>query len=66
MTKEEKKFPKEQCSLLIMDTFKGHDNNILKNLFSENNCEVLIVPHNLNNKFQRLDISVSEAAKTFL
>ena len=50
--KKEKKYPKEQHSLIIMDTFKGQDNDSLKELCSKNNCIVVIVPHNLTNKFQ--------------
>ena len=29
-------------------------------------CEVVIVPHNLTNKFQPLDISGNKAAKSFV
>ena len=49
-----------------MDTFKGQDNDTLRELCSENNCEVVIVPHNLTNKFQPLDISVNKAAKAYI
>ena len=34
--KEEKGFPKKQHSLVIMETFKGQDNDILKTFCSEN------------------------------
>lgn len=63
--KAEKRFPKEQCYLIITDTFEGSDNNI-KNLFSENNCKVAIVSHNLTNKSQPFDTSVNKAAKAFV
>ena len=49
-----------------MDTFKGQDNDRLKELCLENYCEVVIVPHNLTKKFQPLDISVNKAAKAFI
>ena len=49
-----------------MDTFKGQDNDTLKKLSVENNCHVVIVPHNLTNKFQTLDFSVNKAAKSFI
>ena len=65
-TKQEKGYPEEQYSLIIMDTFKGQDNDTLKKLCSKNHCEVVIVPHNLTNKFQPLDISVNKAAKAFI
>ena len=49
-----------------MDTLKGQDNNRLRELCSENYCEVAIVPYNLINKFQPLDISVNKVAKAFI
>ena len=49
-----------------MDTFKGQDSDRLKELCSENYCKVVIVPHNLTNKFPSLDISVNKAAKAFI
>ena len=49
-----------------MDTFRGQDNKVLKELFDENFCKVVIVPHNLTNKFQSLDISVNKPAKAFI
>ena len=30
-----------------MNTFKGHDNAEIKELGSKNECELVIVPHNL-------------------
>ena len=50
--KEQMGYPKEQYSLIIMDTFKGQDNETLKELCVDNYCEIVIVPHNLTNKFQ--------------
>ena len=49
-----------------MDTFKVQDNKRLRGLCPENYCEVVIVPHNLTNKFQSVNISVNKAAKTFI
>ena len=49
-----------------MDTFKGQDNDTLKRLCAENNCDVVIIPHNLTNKFQPLDLSVNKATKSFI
>ena len=49
-----------------MDTFKGQDNDRLRELCSENYCEVVIVPHNLTKKFEPLDIRVNKAAKVFI
>ena len=49
-----------------MDTFKGQGNDMLKKLCAENNCDVVIVPHNLTVKLQPLDLWVSKAAKSFI
>ena len=61
-SEEEKGYPDEQGSLMIMDTFKGQDNNVLKTLCEEYHCVVVLVPNNLTNKFQPLDISVNKPA----
>ena len=56
----------EHQSLIIMDTFKGQDNEEMKRLYAKNNFELVIVPHNLTNKFQPLDISINQSAKKFI
>ena len=53
-TKRSKSYSLEQHALIIMDTFKGQDNDTLKKLCAENNCDVVMIPHNLTNKFQPL------------
>ena len=64
--KEEKGLPQEQHSLVIIDTFKGQNNDILKEFCSKNRCDVVIIPQNLTNKFQPLDLTVNKAAKRFI
>ena len=49
-----------------MDTFKGQDNYEVAKLCHKNNCALIIVPHNLTNKFQPLDITVNKPAKSFV
>ena len=61
-----KKYPKEQMSLIIMDTFKGQDNDIALNPCKKHFYQVAIVPHNLTNKFQLLDITVNKPANSFI
>ena len=60
------KYPKEQISLIIMDTFKGQDNDVILDLCEKRMCQVVVVPHNLTNKFQPLDITVIKPAKSFM
>ena len=52
--KKEKGFKEEQHSIVIMDTFKGQDNDVLKKLCSKNRCEIVIANHKLTKKFQPL------------
>ena len=65
-TKRSNSYPLEEHALIVMDTFKGQDNDTLKKLCAEKNCDVVIVPHNLTNKFQPLDLSVNKAPKSFI
>ena len=64
--KEELGYPMEQYSFIVMDTFKGQDNAKIKALCLKNDCELVIAPHNLTNKFQPLDISINQKAKKFI
>ena len=49
-TTRRKCYPLEQHALIIVDTFKGQDNDKLKKLCAENNCDVVIVPQNKATK----------------
>ena len=64
--KVQKGYPKEQMSLVIMDTFKGQDNDDMRKFCAKNSCEIVIIPHNLTNKFQPLDRSVNKTPKYFI
>ena len=46
--------------LIVMDTFKGQDNAEIKAICLKNDCELVIVPHNLINKFHPYDISIKK------
>ena len=57
----------DQFSFIIMDTFKGQNNEKIKSLCLKiNSCELVVVPHNLTNKFQLLGITVNQEAKKFV
>ena len=47
-----------------MDTFRREDNDTLREQCGENNCDIMIVSHNLTNKFHFLDLSVNKVAKS--
>ena len=53
-------------SLIIMDTFKGQDGDVILDLCEKHMCEVVIISHNLTNKFQPLDITVNKPAKSVI
>ena len=53
-------------SLIIMDNFKGQDNDVILDLCERHMCQVVIVPHNLTNHFQPLDITVNKLTKSFI
>ena len=53
-------------SLIIMDTFKGQGNDEIAKLCRKSNCALIIVQHNLINRFQSLDITVNMEAKSFI
>ena len=53
-------------SLVIIDTFKGQDNEEVTKLCRENNCVLIIVPHNLTNKLQPLNLTFNKPTKTFI
>jgi len=48
-----------------MDTFKGQDNDAIKALCEKNLCVLVIMPHNLSNKFQPLDLTTNQKANKF-
>ena len=49
-----------------MGTFKGQENGILKEFCSISRCGIVIVPHDLTNKFQPLDLTINKAGKVFI
>ena len=53
-------------SPVMMDTFKRQDNDEIRKFCAKNSSEIVIIPHNLTNKFQPLDINVNKAAKSFV
>ena len=55
--KENMTHQKQKMSLMIMDNFKGQDNDDLRDLCTKINWEIVIIPQNLANKFQQLDLT---------
>ena len=52
--------------LVIIDMFEEEENIDLRELCVKNNYKIVIISHNLNNKFQPLDLSVNKAAKPYV
>ena len=53
-------------SLVIIDTFKGQDNDEMRKFSAKSSCEIVIIPRSLTNKFQPLDVSVNKVAKSLI
>ena len=51
---------------MVMDMFKGQYNDDLRELYSKNSYEIVIIPNNLTIKFQPHDVSVNEAANAYV
>ena len=64
--RQTKNYPNEQMNLVIMGTFKGQNNEEVAKLCRENNYVFIIVPHNLTNTFQPLDITFNKPGKSFI
>ena len=64
--RQTKGYPNEQMSLVILDTFKGQDNEEVAKLCRENHSVLISVPPNLTNKLQTLDITFNKPAKSFI
>ena len=64
--KKELGYPEEERSLIIMDTCKNKDSDEMKQLSTKNNCELVIVQHNLTKKFQPLGICTNQAEKNYI
>ena len=62
--KAELAHPEDHFSLIVIDTFKGQDNESIESLCLDN-CDLVIVPHNLTNKFQPLDTNINQKNKKF-
>ena len=45
---------------------KGQDNDVVPDLCRKHFCQVIIVPHNLTNRFEPFDIIVNKSAKLFV
>ena len=64
--KKELGYQKDQRSLIIMDTFIAQENEEMKQLCAKNNCELVIVPRNLTNRIQPLNITINLSTKKLI
>ena len=63
---ERENLPVDQKSLVIMDVFKGQVTPIVLNLYKESNIVVVLVPADMTNFLQPLDLTVNNYVKKFM
>ncbi|CAG8433156.1 9557_t:CDS:2 [Diversispora eburnea] len=51
------------CSLLVLDTFRGHLTDVVKRRFDEKNTNLAVVPGGLTSKLQPLDVCINKSFK---
>ena len=56
---ERENLPVDQKSLVIMDVFKGQVTPMVLNLYKESNVVVVLVPTNMTNFLQPLDLTIT-------
>ena len=56
----------DHMTLMIMDIFKGQDNDAIADLCTDNNWAIVIVPHKLTSKFQPMDIMTMNLLNVWL
>ena len=50
-------------SLLVLDSFRGHLTDSVKNRFNEKNTNLAVIPGGLTSKLQPLDVSINKSFK---
>ena len=63
---ERENLPVDQKSLVIMDVFKGQVTPIVLILYKESNIVVVLVPADMTNFLQPLDLTVNNYVKKFM
>ena len=63
---ERDNLPIDQTALVIMDVFKGQVTPMVLNLYKESNIVVVLVPVNMTNHLQPLDLTVNGYVKRFM
>ena len=63
---ERENLPVDQRSLVIMDLFKGQVTPMVLNVYKESNIVIALVPANMTNFLQPLDLTVNGYVKKFM
>ena len=63
---ERDNLPIDQTALVIMDVFKGQVTPVVLDLYKESNIVVVLVPANMTNHLQPLDLTVNGYVKRFM
>jgi hypothetical protein len=53
-------------SILVLDTFCGHLSEALKVKLEPKNCDLLVIPGDMNSQCQPLNVSVNKSFKDYL
>lgn len=53
-------------NMLVMDAFKGHLTDPLKNKLRRNNCDLVIIPGGMTSQLQPLDVSINKPFKDYV
>ena len=63
--KKEKSLPDSQRSLILWDAFKAQSTQKVKDVFSANKIESVMVPKNMTHLLQPLDLTTNGSLKKF-
>lgn len=53
-------------NMLVLDAFKGHTTDQIKNLLKRENCELVVIPGGMTSQLQPLDVSINKPFKDHL
>ena len=52
------------CSMLVLNSFRGHTTNPVKNQLVEKNTNIAVIPGGCTSKLQPLDVAINKSFKS--